>query len=201
MYVARGHAMYIAIEGIDTAGKSTQIECLRSLFPDALITKEPGGTAVGIEIRNMVLHGNLTSKTAELFLFLADRAEHTESVIVPNRNKLIISDRSAVSGMAYASVQNLCDEATLVLLNRLVTGGTLPERVFILKLTPEELGARLSQKEHDAIESRGIDYLLDIQDALIAAAYALGIQTHVIDATQSIDTITSEISTIIKGAL
>jgi len=193
--------MYVAIEGIDTAGKSTQIECLRALFPDALITKEPGGTAVGTQIRSMVLHGNLASKMAELFLFLADRAEHTESVILPNINKLIISDRSAVSGMAYASVQSLCDESTLVLLNRLVTGGTLPDAVFILKLTPEALAYRLGQKEHDAIESRGTEYLLSIQDALIAAAYALGIQTHVIDATQSVDTITHEISTLIKGAL
>jgi len=193
--------MYIAIEGIDTAGKSTQIEALRSLFPDALITKEPGGTAVGTEIRNMVLHGNLKSKTAELLLFLADRAEHTESIILPNMNKLIISDRSAVSGMAYASVQNLCDEPVLVMLNRLATGGTLPDTVFILKLSAEELAHRLSQKEHDVIESRGIDYLLSIQEALIASAYALGIQTVVIDATQSIDIITKEITTFIKGAL
>lgn len=193
--------MYIAIEGIDTAGKSTQIDALRSIFPNALITKEPGGTAVGTEIRNMVLHGNLKSKTAELLLFLADRAEHTEAVILPNMNKLIISDRSAVSGMAYASVQNLCNESTLVMLNRLSTGGTLPDTVFILKLTPEELSYRLSQKEHDVIESRGTEYLLGIQDALIASAYALGIQTVVIDATQSIDTITNEITTFIKGAL
>ncbi len=193
--------MYVAIEGIDTAGKSTQIDALRTLFPDALITKEPGGTPAGIEIRNMVLHGTLKSKTAELLLFLADRAEHTESVILPNMNKLIISDRSAVSGMAYASVQNLCDESTLVMLNRLATGGTLPDTVFILKLTPEELAFRLSQKEHDAIESRGTEYLLGIQDSLIASAYALGIQTVVIDATQSIDIITNEITTFIKGAL
>ena len=193
--------MYIAIEGIDTAGKSTQIEALRTLFPEALITKEPGGTPAGVEIRNMVLHGNLTSKTAELLLFLADRAEHTESIILPNMNKLIISDRSAISGMAYASVQNLCDESTLVMLNRLATNGTLPDTVFILKLTPQELSFRLSQKEHDVIESRGIEYLLSIQDALIASAYALGIQTIVIDATQSINTITSEITTCIKGAL
>lgn len=193
--------MYIAIEGIDTAGKSTQIDALRSIFPNALITKEPGGTPAGIEIRSMVLHGDLTSKTAELLLFLADRAEHTESVILPNMNKLIISDRSAVSGMAYASVQNLCDESTLVMLNRLATGGTLPDTVFILKLTPEELNYRLGQKEHDVIESRGTEYLLGIQDALIASAYALGIQTVVIDATQSIDTITHEITTFIKGAL
>ena len=193
--------MYVAIEGIDTAGKSTQIEALRSIFPDALITKEPGGTPAGIEIRAMVLHGNLKSKTAELLLFLADRAEHTEAVILPNMNKLIISDRSAVSGMAYASVQNLCDESTLVMLNRLATNGTLPDTVFILKLTPDELAHRLNQKEHDVIESRGIDYLLSIQESLIASAYALGIQTHVIDATQSIDTITNEITSLIKGAL
>lgn len=193
--------MYVAIEGIDTAGKSTQIEALRALFPDALITKEPGGTPSGIEIRNMVLFGNLKSKMAEILLFLADRAEHTEEIILPNMNKLIISDRSAVSGMAYASVQNLCDESTLVSLNRLATNGTLPDTVFILKLTPEELSYRLSQKEHDVIESRGTEYLLSIQDALIASAYALGIQTVVIDATQSIDTITNEITTFIKGAL
>jgi len=193
--------MYIAIEGIDTAGKSTQIERLRNHFSDALITKEPGGTPAGIDIRNMVLHGNLTSKTAEMLLFLADRAEHTQSVILPNMNKMIIADRSAISGMAYATVQDLCDESTLVMLNRLATAGTLPSHVFILQLTPQELTYRLSQKEHDAIESRGIEYLLKIQDALINAASALGIQTHIIDATQPIDTITDEIITHIQGAL
>lgn len=193
--------MYVAIEGIDTAGKSTQIERLRGLFPDALITKEPGATAAGTQIRSMVLHGELKSKTAEMFLFLADRAEHTEEVILPNMNRLIISDRSAVSGMAYAGVQELCDESTLVMLNRLATGGTLPDCVFILRLTPEELSFRLGQKEHDRVEARGTEYLLAIQEALISSAYALGIPTHVIDATQSIDTITHEITDLIKGAL
>jgi dTMP kinase len=193
--------MYVAVEGIDTAGKSTQISALKEIFNDACFTKEPGGTEAGQKIRSMVLGGELSSKMAEILLFLADRAEHTESVILKNMNKLIISDRSAVSGMAYASVQNLCDEATLVQLNRLATNGTLPDTVFILKLTPEELANRLSQKEHDAIESRGVEYLLSIQEALITSAYALGIETVVIDATQSIDTITEEITTFIKGAL
>lgn len=191
--------MYIAIEGIDTAGKSTQIECLKSLFPEAVYTKEPGGTPVGVEIRSMVLHGELKSKMAELLLFLADRAEHTESIILPNINSLIISDRSAVSGVAYALVQDICDIKTLVSLNTLATGGKLPEKVFILKLSPQELANRLSQKEHDVIESRGINYLLSIQEALIKASQELGIQTFVIDASQSIDTITNEIADLIKG--
>ena len=193
--------MYVTIQGIDTAGKSTQIEALRTLFPEAVFTKEPGGTDVGQTIRSMILNGDMQSKHAEMFMFLADRAEHTHQVIVPNINKLIISDRSCVSGIAYATVQDVCDIDTLVQLNRLATDNHLPQHVFILRLTPEVLTYRLSQKEHDAIESRGIDYLLSIQDALIASSHALGIQTHVIDASQSIDTITLEIANLIKGAL
>ncbi|MDP3120169.1 MAG: dTMP kinase [Sulfuricurvum sp.] len=193
--------MYVTIEGIDTAGKSTQIEALRKLFTQAVFTKEPGGTDIGQTIRSMILNGELKNKHAEMFMFLADRAEHTHKVIVPNLNKLIISDRSCVSGVAYATVQNVCDTDTLVQLNRLATDNHLPQHVFILVLTPEELIYRLSQKEHDAIESRGIEYLLSIQNALIASAHSLGIQTHVIDASQSIDTITLEIANLIKGAL
>jgi len=75
----------------------------------------------------------------------------------------------------------------------------LPDRVFILKLPPKELEYRLSLKEHDVIESRGSEYLLGIQDALIKASSALGIKTHIIDASQSIDTITNEIAALIKG--
>lgn len=193
--------MYVTIEGIDTAGKSTQIEALRKFFPDAVFTKEPGGTNVGQTIRSMILNGEMGSKHAEMFMFLADRAEHTHQMILPNINKLIISDRSCVSGVAYATVADVCDISTLVQLNRLATDNYLPQHVFILKLTPEVLTYRLSQKEHDAIESRGIEYLLSIQDALIKSAHALGIQTHVIDASQSIDTITLEIANLIKGAL
>jgi dTMP kinase len=193
--------MYIALEGIDTAGKSTQIELLKALFTEAVFTKEPGGTSVGIQIRSMVLEGELKSKRAEMLLFLADRAEHTERIIVPNSEKLIISDRCAVSGIAYALNQNICDIDTLVALNRLATNGHLPQMVFILQLTPETLEYRLSQKEHDVIESRGIEYLLNIQNGLITASNSLGILTHVIDASQSIDIITQEITSLIKGAL
>jgi len=193
--------MYVTIEGIDTAGKSTQIDALRTLFPEAVFTKEPGGTTIGQTIRSMVLNGELADKRAEMFMFLADRAEHTQQIIVPNLNSLIISDRSCVSGIAYAAVQDVCTTDVLVQLNRLATDNHLPQHVFILKLSPEELTYRLSQKEHDAIESRGIEYLLSIQDALIESAHALEIQTHVIDASQSIDTITLEISNLIKGAL
>ena len=185
--------MYIAIEGIDTAGKSTQITALKNAYPDAIITKEPGGTAIGAEIRSLVLSARAQSKKAEFLLFLADRAEHIQEIIKPNLDKMIISDRSAVSGVAYALTQGEINETAIVHLNRFATDGIYPQKVFLLKLTIEELEYRLSQKELDGIELRGSEYLLAIQDAIIKAAELLKIELVEIDATKSIESITKEI--------
>jgi len=186
--------MYIAIEGIDTAGKSTQIAKLSEQFPDAIITKEPGATEIGKEIREMVLSARAKSKKAEFLLFLADRAEHITEVIEPNiDSKMIISDRSAVSGIAYALVQGEIAEADLVALNNFATNGIYPEKVFLLRLTKEELEYRLSQKKLDGIELRGSEYLLKIQDAIVKATELLGIELVTVDATQKRYIITDNI--------
>ena len=191
--------MYIAIEGIDTAGKSTQISALSKHFPEAVITKEPGGTAIGKEIREMVLSARTKSKRAEFLLFLADRAEHIQEVIEPNLDKMIISDRSAISGVAYALIQGEIKETAIVHLNRFATGGIYPEKVFLLRLSKSELEFRLSQKELDGIELRGSEYLLKIQDAIIEAAKLLNIELIEVDATGSIEDITNEILVNIKN--
>ena len=95
--------MLINLEGVDGAGKSTQIALLASTFKDAIITKEPGATPLGEQIRKIILGDNLNiCHQAEMFLFLADRAEHYEKIIKPNRYKIIFCDRSFVSGIAYA---------------------------------------------------------------------------------------------------
>jgi len=186
--------MYIAIEGIDTAGKSTQIEAISKNFPDAIITKEPGATEIGKEIREILLSARVASKKAEFLLFLSDRAEHMQEVIEPNINKkMIISDRSAVSGVAYALTQDQIKEEELVSLNDFATNKTYPQKVFLLRLTKEALEYRLSQKELDGIELRGSKYLLEIQDAIIEAANLLNIELVEIDATLSREEITQNI--------
>ena len=91
--------MYILFEGIDTCGKSTQIELLAQTDPTLITTHEPGGTAFGKQAREILLSDSLSSKRAELLLFLADRAEHYEEIIKPNKNKTIISDRGFLSGI------------------------------------------------------------------------------------------------------
>lgn len=186
--------MYIAVEGIDTAGKSTQIEALASHYKDAIITKEPGATEVGKEIRSLVLAAKAQSKKAEFLLFLADRAEHIKEVIEPNIDKkMIISDRSAISGVAYALTQGEIATSDLVTLNNFATNGIYPQKVFLLRLTKKELEHRLSQKELDGIELRGAEYLLSIQNAIEDAARLLNIELIIIDATESREAITQEI--------
>jgi dTMP kinase len=186
--------MYVAIEGIDTAGKSTQIKALQSYYPNAVFTKEPGATAIGSQIREIVLSARTKSKRAEFLLFLADRAEHIAEVIEPNLNKkTIISDRSAVSGVAYALIQGEIETQELVKLNHFATKKCYPKKVFLLRLTKEALEFRLSQKELDGIELRGSSYLLAIQDAIVKAAKLLGITLIEIDATLPREVITQKI--------
>ena len=185
--------MYIAIEGIDTAGKSTQITRLADNYPDAIITKEPGATAIGAKIREIVLSGEVQSAKAEFLLFLADRAEHMQEVVLPNLENMVISDRSVVSGVAYALVQENISETAILHLNRFATDGNYPQMLFLLKLSEKELTYRLSQKELDGIELRGVEYLLNIQEALIKAAELLKIELVIIDAATPIEKITEEI--------
>lgn len=182
--------MYVVIEGIDTAGKSTQLDLLKNKFPKAIFTKEPGGTDLGAKLRIMALNGEAKSKIAEMFLFMADRAEHIEVVINPNKNNTIISDRSIISGIAY-STQLKIDK--LIELNLIATENTLPSHVILLELTPQELKYRLSQKDNDSIELRGIDYLMNIQNRMKETIKKLNINHIFIDASLKIEEIEKKI--------
>ena len=190
--------MYIAIEGIDTAGKSTQVEAISKHFKDVVVTKEPGATKMGAKVREIVLSGNVQNTRAEFLLFLADRAEHIKEVIKPNLDKTIISDRSAISGVAYALVKGDIDKKDLVSLNDFATQKIYPQKVYLLKLTKKELEFRLSQKTLDGIELRGVEYLLSIQDAIVEATTLLGIELVVIDANNTIEKITNDILSDMK---
>ena len=189
--------MYIAIEGIDTSGKSTQIELLKNDF-NALFIKEPGFTPLGEKIREIIFKDEI-SKRAELFLFLADRSELIEKVIKKNLNKLIISDRSVISGIAYG--MEFFDFDLLVNLNKFATDSIFPQFVIILKLEKEELIKRLSQKNHDNIEKRGIDYLLRIQENIIHTCNRLEIPYLLLEASNNIEEIHFRIKKAINGLI
>jgi len=193
--------MYERIEVIDTAGKSTQLDILKQKYPDAIFTKEPGGTEIGLKLREMVLNGEAKSKVAEMFLFLADRAEHSYEVVKKNPDNIIISDRGFLSGIAYAKTAPL---EIAISLNIMALNGAMPDKIIILELTREELEYRLSQKEQDSIEKRGSQYLLDIQSRMIEAINMINnmgqkkIDLLIIDAKKSIQSIEEEIETFLE---
>ncbi|WP_456480229.1 dTMP kinase [Nautilia sp.] len=186
--------MYIAIEGIDTAGKSTQIELLKKEVKNVLFIKEPGFTPFGKKVREIIFNDEI-SKKAELFMFLADRAETVEKIVKPNIGKNIITDRSVISGIAYA--MEFFDFNMLVNLNKFATDGIFPELVIILKLDENTLKFRLSQKTHDNIEKRGVEYLLRIQDNMIEVCNRLEIPYLLLNASNKEDEIHFRIKKVI----
>jgi dTMP kinase len=191
--------MYIIFEGVDTSGKSTQIELLKKEYKNTLFTKEPGGTRFGESIRSIILDDGVVSHVAELFLFLADRAEHYEKVIKPNLDKLIISDRGFISGISYALTNNKSfDIDTLIQLNRLALLDTLPDLVVLFKTDKDLIKSRLNTKDRDVIEKRGIDYLIEVQTNMQNILKELSIRYEIIDSRDSIESIHKEIKGFIN---
>jgi dTMP kinase len=182
--------MYFILEGIDTAGKSTQLDILKQKYPSAIFTKEPGGTPLGNKIRDIVLQGEASSKVSEMFLFLADRAQHSFEIIRQNPDEMIISDRGVISGIAYAKDIPMDIAITL---NLIALNGAVPTKIVLLELTKEELEKRLSQKTNDAIEKRGSQYLIDVQERMKQAIKELNFDAKFIDARLSVSEIAKEI--------
>ena len=193
--------MYIVVEGIDTCGKSTQMQLLQDAYPQAIITKEPGATELGAKIRELVLYSDDLCPVTELLLFLADRSNHASSVIKPNLGRLIISDRSLISGMAYALASKKFDFDWLETLNRFAMQDIMPEAIVLFQIKEETLRSRLGEKSHDSIEQRGIEYMLDVQEQLAFVSKTLGIETLTIYAEDSIEDIFTQISNFIKGKI
>ena len=188
--------MYVIFEGIDTTGKSTQVALFAQRNKNVLATKEPGGTPTGIKLREMLLGGALKgSYNAEFFLFLADRALHYDTIVKPSRNEhLVISDRGFLSGIAYACANHSdVDGEFLLDMNRLALQESYPEKIVLFLTNETLIKSRLGNKEHDAIEERGVSYLLRIQDIMRRVVKTLPIQVLEVDASQEIETIYKQI--------
>ena len=190
--------MYILFEGIDTCGKSTQIELLAKNIPELVITKEPGGTQFGIKAREILLADTLSSKRAELLLFLADRAEHYQEVIKANKDKVVVSDRGFISGIGYALANDDFDFEELVRLNKFALEDHFPDKIILFLTNMETLKERTSAKTLDGIELRGLEYLLSVQEHMKQSIIRLGIPHLFIDATDSIENIHQSILTYLK---
>lgn len=138
--------MFITFEGIEGTGKSTQIALLKAHLESrgrrVLVTMEPGGSRIGAELRRVLLsleNRDLTPQ-AELFLYLADRAQHVAQVVRPalEAGMVVLSDRFADSTVAYQAYGRGMDPEELHRLNTLAVGGLWPDLTLVLDLSPEE---------------------------------------------------------------
>ena len=193
--------MYVLFEGIDTCGKSTQINLISQKHPEIIITHEPGGTAFGKKAREILLSDSLASKRAELLLFLADRAEHYQEVISPNKDKVILSDRGFLSGIGYALANGDFDFDELVSLNKFALEGHFPDKVILFLTDMKTLEERTSAKNLDGIELRGLEYLLTVQEHMKQSILKLGIPHLFVDATEDIETIHTHITDYLRNTL
>jgi dTMP kinase len=199
--------IFVAFEGGEGAGKSTQIgraaSWLRKLNRDVVETREPGGTPLGREVRKLVLDpgGHVTPRT-EALLYAADRAQHVETVIRPAlaAGKIVLTDRYADSTLAYQGAGRGLADARLI--TTWATGGLLPDLTVLLDLGPE-VGLRRANLRAvpDRLEGASLAFHQAVRDGFRALAAETPQRYAVIDAALDADTVTGLVQDAISGLL
>src|SRR5690606_9283193 len=168
--------LFIVLEGVEGSGKTTQARMLGDWLAragiDHLVTREPGGTAVGEEIRRILLHGDEVPSRAELLLMLAARAVFVEEVVRPalERGLVVVADRYEMSTLAYQGYGRGIPLEEVRRLNAFATGGLRPDVTLVLDVPPQVGEARRAREGRDAdrIERAGSEF-----HTRVAGAYRL----------------------------
>jgi len=169
--------VFIALEGGDGAGKSTQVRLLRvwlqELGHTVLATREPGGTAFGCTIRELVLHGDHVTPRAEALLFAADRAHHVDTLIQPalGRGEVVITDRYVDSSIAYQGAGRDLGVDEVRELNVWATIGLVPTLTVLIDL-PADVGRARRCGVDDRLESESADFHGAVRALFLALAAA-----------------------------
>jgi dTMP kinase len=191
--------VFIAFEGGDGAGKTTQIELLRAQLVDAgydvVVTREPGGTALGASIREVLLHGGEVAPRAEALLFAADRAHHVATVVRPAlaRGAVVLQDRYLDSSVAYQGAGRELDPTEIKSLSLWATEGLLPELTVLLDVTPE-VGRTRRGEVHDRLESEEDDFHARVREHYLQLAAADPGRYLVVDASLPAEEIAAIVS-------
>lgn len=200
----------ISFEGLDGAGKTTQIAMLASWLAASAIphltTREPGGTALGSEIRRLLFHQPelVIAPLAEAFLFQADRAQHVATVIRPAlaAGKLVVTDRYFDSSIAYQGVAREAGAELVEHLSLLATGGLVPNLTIYLDLDPAQVPARAGLRAQPSrFDSETEQFHRRLRAAFLALAQKHGDRMHVIDAAQSPEDVHRQIVVLVERLL
>lgn len=197
---------FITIEGVEGAGKTTQIHLLAEAFKDnVIVTREPGGTPLSEKIRELFLFEETISATTELLLIAAARTQHLTELIIPalKEGKLVICDRFADATIAYQGFRKGIDLKLVKQVNDIATNGLTPDLTFILDLPPD-IGL---QRKHDSsepltrLEFEALTSHQKVREGYLSVANAEPERVILIDAQLDVVTIHDMLLTEIKKRL
>ncbi len=199
------NGLLISFEGSEGSGKSTQISCLSSRLEDAgyevLVTREPGGTQIGEDIRHLLKHsenGSQMVPETELLLFAAARAQLVREKILPalEEGKIILCDRFLDSTTVYQGIARQMSDEPVTVITRFAVGSIMPDWTVILDV-PAEVG--LERVRHrandlpDRMEEESIEFYRSVREGYLILAKSLPERYSVYDGTQPIELTEDEI--------
>ncbi|MDH6235842.1 dTMP kinase [Cryobacterium sp. CG_9.6] len=202
--------LFITLEGGDGTGKSTQAELLTDWLESegrtVVRSREPGGTDVGVEIREIVLHhrGEIAPR-AEALLYAADRAQHVATKLRPAlaRGEVIVQDRYLDSSVAYQGAGRVLGADEVRQLSLWAAEGLLPDLTILLDLNEADARSRLdaANKRFDRLEAEKNEFHARVRGAFLALAASEPERFLVIDAAASVDTIAAQIRARVTSLL
>lgn len=205
VYSATG--VFVALEGGEGAGKSTQARALETWLRgegyDVLLTHEPGATGVGQTLRGIVLDpstGDISDRT-EALLYAADKAEHVDRVVAPAlaRGTVVVTDRYVDSTLAYQGAGRALADREVERVARWATGDLRPHLTVLLDLPPQT-GLRRFE-ERDRIEAESLEFHERVREAFLRLASVQSEHYLVVDARRPVDEITAEIRSRVEPLL
>lgn len=202
--------VFITFEGGDGSGKTTQVALLHSWLEEhghtVVVTREPGGTDVGLELRDIILHRKgFLAPRAEALLYAADRAHHIYTIVRPalESGSIVVQDRYLDSSVAYQGAGRVLAEEEVRDLSLWATENLLPDLTIVLDAPAATLRQRISQdnRVYDRLEAEGDDFHERVRDAYRRLADAEPERIHILDATDDPQAIHQRITELVSARL
>ncbi len=197
--------LFITFEGADGCGKTTQMNLLAEYLKEegyeVVITREPGAKGLGEKVRDILLNYNgPVSDRCESFLFLADRAQNIDVIVIPaiNDGKIVLCDRHIDSTVAYQGYGRGLDIERINMLNNIATNGIKPDLTIVFDIDVKTSMQRVG-KEKDRMESAGIEFHNRVRTGYLELAKHFPERIKVVDATDSIENINKKVIEIFKS--
>lgn len=203
---------FITIEGIEGAGKSTILDYMQGYFADlkidAIFTREPGGTEIGEEIRNVLLHTvakEVMQPETELLLMFAARVQHIHHVILPalTSGKWVVSDRFVDASYAYQGGGRHINEKHIAMLDQWLVQKCYPQLTILLDLSPECGFDRTTKRgnKRDRIEQEELDFFARVRESYLARAAASPDRIKRVNASDSLLNVQNQIKQILDESV